>query len=86
MKILIVDDARLDRELIRRMAGLAVPRAELLSANGPDDAILHILEGGVDCVLMDYQMPECNGLDLIRKLQRLRPENLPPIIMLTITR
>ncbi len=51
-----------------------------MAADGVD-AVLRVIDGGVDVVLMDIRMPRLDGLNALRILRRLSP-NLP-VIMFT---
>ena len=60
MKLLIVEDNTLMRELIRSMVhDLAVVVEE---CSGGEEAIVRYAETLPDCVLMDYEMGEMDGL------------------------
>jgi DNA-binding NtrC family response regulator len=81
MAILIVDDdpetrARLDRALRQSGDGWDVREAAtategLALASAPD----------VECVLLDYRLPDADGLTCLRELRRARPEL--PVVMVT---
>jgi CheY-like chemotaxis protein len=45
------------------------------------EAVLRILDGGIDAVLMDIRMPKLDGINALRILRRVSP-NLP-VIMFT---
>lgn len=51
-----------------------------MAADGVD-AVLRVIDGGIDVVLMDIRMPRLDGLNALRILRRLAP-NLP-VIMFT---
>jgi DNA-binding NtrC family response regulator len=81
MSILIVDDdadARLDmtRALLASEDGW-----ELRSADTGDGGLALAGAGDVDCVLLDYQLPDLDGLSCLRELRRVRPDL--PVVMVT---
>ena len=80
LRLLIVDDEPLIRQGIRR----ALTGMEGLEFAGECDsgsqAIDAILSHPPDLVLLDVQMPDCTGLDVIRKIG---PQNMPPVVFIT---
>jgi len=78
IRVLCMDDdqglARLLQKRLQRQ-GLVVE----LAADG--EAGLAMVEDGYDVLLVDYDMPRCGGLDVLRALTR-RP-GYPPVIMVT---
>jgi two-component system LytT family response regulator len=80
LQLLIVDDEPLIRQGIRR----TLTGVEGLEVAGECDsgsrAIEAILSHRPDLVLLDVQMPDCTGLDVIRKVG---PQNMPPVVFIT---
>lgn len=73
MKILIVDDNPIDIELVKRK--LHPPEGdqhEISEANSVAEGLKLIIATQFDVVLLDYHMPECNGIELLIEL-RSRP-------------
>jgi PAS domain S-box-containing protein len=81
MKILIVDDCRDDFEITGLKLQDLENNLDLEYAESGGEAILRLEEGGIDCVLSDYQMPGMNGLQLLRRLKEKGDET--PFIFLT---
>lgn len=77
--VLVVDDNAMDRVraggLLKKHPGLTVVFAD----NGVT-ALAMIAKGGIDVVVTDLQMPEMDGLELVRELRRAYP-NIPVILM-----
>ena len=68
MKALIVDDSRATRTMLRRMLdelGFEVAEA----ADGRQALDLLEAEGGVDLALVDWNMPEMDGLEFVKALR-----------------
>ena len=85
MKILIVDDDKISRWLIRR--ALEKDKFDLLEAENGNDA-LKILETGetVDLIISDIMMPDMDGLELIRHLKENKRTKHIKVIMISADR
>jgi putative two-component system response regulator len=82
MRLLIIDDSKsslaaLDLA-IRRFAGCDI---EMFS--NPLEALTRSSESEFDLVLVDYMMPELNGVEVIRRLRQQRAYENVPIVMVT---
>jgi len=68
VKVLIVDDERLARNELRRMLA-ALPEVEIVGeARAADEAIELIERLQPDLLLLDIRMPECDGFELLERL------------------
>lgn len=65
--ILMVDDARFFRELMQDL--LKERQANLLTADNATEAENKLQQGNVDLLIVDINLPDKNGLDLIRELR-----------------
>ena len=80
-KFLVVDDSASMRQLVSftiKGAGYDVSVAE----NGKD-ALAKLNNGKVDMVITDLNMPEMDGIELIKKLRAMPDYKFTPIVMLT---
>ncbi len=77
LRVAIVDDEELLRTSVAAL--LAEMGHEPLTFSGGREALLHLETTPVDLVLLDYNMPDMNGLDTAGRLRSLRPE-LPIIV------
>ncbi|MBR0558446.1 response regulator [Neokomagataea anthophila] len=81
MKILIVDDTRTIRDLLYRellKAGYDVEQA------GDGLEALAVLQGYTpQMIITDFNMPNMNGIDLVKKLRIMPQTQYLPILMLT---
>ncbi|AFY78255.1 MAG: response regulator [Hydrococcus sp. C42_A2020_068] len=68
LKILIVDDDRVDRLALRRSLQKAGIRMELSEAGDARDAIALLQNTHFDCIFLDYLLPDRDGLGLIKEL------------------
>lgn len=70
MKVMIVDDSKAMRMIVMRtlrQAGFG--NHALVEATSGADALAQMQAGRPDVILADWNMPEMNGIDLLRKLK-----------------
>lgn len=79
--ILVVDDNELNRDLLSRRLQRNGYRVETVDSGG--EAISFLDEQMVDCVLLDIEMPDLNGLDVLRRLRSKYSAVDLPVIMVT---
>lgn len=80
MRVLIADDEPIAREILREHVE-SIPGLELVGAAGTGpETISRILDLHPDVVLLDLQMPELDGLSVVR---RLSGDRAPLIIFVT---
>lgn len=79
VKVLFVDDAPDNRELVVRMLGLVEAEVEL-ACNGIE-GVEKGLSGDYNVILMDIQMPEMDGYEATTRLRRMGFKN--PILAVT---
>ncbi len=80
-KFLVVDDSASMRQLVSftiKDAGYEV----LIAENGKD-ALGKLNGGTVDIVITDLNMPDMDGIELIKKLRSMPDYKFAPIVMLT---
>ena len=81
MKILIVDDHALVREGLAQVLQNLSPDLQLLQAKDGAQALATLLpHQDMDLVLLDYQLPDSNGLDVLRDIGNIQPA-LPVLMM-----
>lgn len=80
-KILVVDDSR----TMRQMVVFSLKKAQFETAEACDgvEAYEWAQQNLVDLVLSDVNMPNMNGIELIKKLRGLANYRFVPILMLT---
>jgi CheY-like chemotaxis protein len=72
--ILIVDDSKLARIVAGKAIGALQPDWQRLEAGNAEEALARVAEGGVDVVLMDFNMPGKDGLALAAELRSRHPD------------
>ncbi|MBN3907618.1 MAG: response regulator [Nostoc sp. NMS1] len=81
LKILIVDDDELDRMVVCQALTIAGIQMELSEVSDGNDAFYALSSTAYDCVFLDYDLPNQDGLSLI---QRLRSSEIKvPLVVLT---
>jgi DNA-binding NarL/FixJ family response regulator len=73
IRVLIADDQKIVREGLVSLIGLLPGITVVGAATDGDDAVRLALELEPDVVLMDLNMPRCNGVEATERLRRLRP-------------
>ena len=82
-RIMIVDDDEAIRRYAKKL--LESEYYEVIPAVNGKDALNRIFENPPDLIVVDYNMPEMNGLEFIEKLKSHSHLSLIPTIMLTST-
>jgi len=82
LRVLIVDDSRMARNLIRRvLSNLGI--VHLIEAEDGREAINRLGSETVDLVVTDYNMPEVNGLELTEFIRHSELHAHLPVLMVT---
>ena len=79
-RVLVVDDEPLARERVLRLLLRVAPRAHVFEATDGDSAIAKIRELSPDAVVLDIELPERNGLDVVAAVGC---ERMPPTMFVT---
>ncbi len=81
VRLLVVDDNELNRDMFTRRLGARGFQAEAV-ADG-EQALRRVDEERFDVVLLDVMMPGLSGLDVLRGVRERWPESDLPVIMVT---
>jgi len=84
-KILLIDDNEQDRLLYKRFLGrqLGHERIEISEATSGTEAMATFVRVQPDCVLLDYNLPDTDGLDLLAELKQLAAADSLCVVMIT---
>jgi two-component system, sensor histidine kinase and response regulator len=80
IKILLVDDDEMDRMAVQRALKSASFAVEITEAENCADTLAKLDQETFDCALLDYRLPDCNGLELVRQI-RDRHIQIPLIVL-----
>lgn len=79
--ILIVDDSHDDLDTYRRLLAAAPGIAHMETAESGQEALDLFTKQEFDCVLLDYNLPGTNGVEILRRILDEKPHC--PVVMLT---
>lgn len=82
-RVLIVDDSPEDRVIYRRRLSRGPEHYEFREAEYADEALALYRSFRPHCILLDYQLPDVDGLELLTALLREDPNHDVAILMLT---
>lgn len=83
MRILIVDDNSDDLEFFSSLLDDSDLDYTVYTAPDGDTALDLLSEKPVDCILVDYHMPEVNGVQFLDEMQMAKDVKETPVIILT---
>ena len=81
LSILIVDDEEVDRMNVCRELNKINLNARVTEASDGIEALAEVERNNFDCVLLDYDLPDLDGLTLIKKMQQMEVD--APLIVVT---
>lgn len=86
--ILVVDDNADDRIHYRRLLGRAFdgadgPGADVVEADSGAKGLELLKDSRVDCILLDFRLPDLDGLEFLEQLDRLYGDVHVAVVMLT---
>jgi CheY-like chemotaxis protein len=85
LDVLVVDDSDISRDNIALMArGLGWRASQAVSGALALECVRHrhVTAGGFDALLLDWQMPGMDGLELARQIRQSYPSDAQPVLMM----
>ncbi|RYZ88118.1 MAG: response regulator, partial [Moraxellaceae bacterium] len=82
MKLLLIDDNELDRQAIVRTFKKTEWNIQITQASSANSGLVEFEAADFDAVLLDYRLPDMDGLDTLKLLVR-NPNHHAAIIILT---
>ncbi len=81
--VLVVDDSAMMRKIVIKNLKETGFDLQVVEAADGKEALARFLAGGIDLILSDWNMPNMDGLTLIKEVRKHDPERKVPIIMVT---
>ena len=84
MKVLLIDDSRTMRNIQKKVLS-ANPRIEFAEAGDGVEAlsVIAATPGGFDLLIVDWNMPNMDGISFVKAVKQMPNYRFTPIIMLT---
>ncbi len=82
--VLVIDDQFTSRTILSQIVQGMSSNTTIVEKSNPELALEWATENTADLVIVDYVMPEMNGIDFVRLLKKLSRYEFVPIIMITI--
>ncbi|MET1254195.1 EAL domain-containing protein [Aliikangiella maris] len=83
MNVLVVDDDKLDRMQIKRTLSSSNLEVNITEALTVDEGLAAYSEGNFDVVLLDYRMPQRDGIEMIVEIRNEPKESSTAIVMMS---
>jgi two-component system chemotaxis response regulator CheY len=84
MRVLVVDDSRIMRNIVKNsLINLGFDAEKFQEATNGAEAWSMLQDDPFDLLLLDWNMPMLNGLELVKRVRRAPSLNDLPIIMVT---
>jgi len=79
--LLIIEDNENSRKAMRLLIGNG--DVNCFEAASGKEAMEMYQQNQIDCIILDIGLPDISGFDLIHKLEEIKPNRIPPIIVYT---
>ncbi|WP_320823892.1 putative bifunctional diguanylate cyclase/phosphodiesterase [Reinekea sp.] len=83
LRLLMVDDDKVDREMVKRLLEKSDQNFLITEASGVDEGLVSYDQNGFDVVLLDYRMPQRDGIEMILELKTHTRDYGTAIIMMS---
>jgi DNA-binding response OmpR family regulator len=80
--ILVIEDDEIDRKAMRRYLESETPDIEIVESHDCAGGLSELAKHNFDCILLDYQLPDGDGIEFLQKLM-LSDVKYPPVLFLT---
>jgi two-component system response regulator RpfG len=83
-KVLIVDDESTGRSILTKIIQQVEDDVSVAAFDNPLEALKWLDDNHPDLIITDYRMPDMNGVELIRQIQKIPGSQDIPIMMITV--
>jgi signal transduction histidine kinase/DNA-binding response OmpR family regulator/CHASE3 domain sensor protein len=80
-RVLVVEDDARQRDSIRQL--LTSPGVEIVDAADAQTALTHLADSTFDCMVMDLNLPDLSGYELLEQMAGQEHVSFPPVIVYT---
>lgn len=81
-KILIIDDSDEDQAIYKRFLTKEFGESlEIIAYSSGSAGLAYLTENAVDCILLDYQLPDMSGTDILKEIINNKKSDAPVIIL-----
>ena len=81
LDILVIDDDEVDRMNVQHLLDKEGVKAVVHEASDCKSGIEKMKPREIDCVLLDYRLPDANGVEVLEKLTEVNRNNVPLILL-----
>jgi two-component system chemotaxis response regulator CheY len=81
--VLVVDDSAMMRKIVIKNLRDCGYDVTIIEASDGKEGLDKFAAGGIDLVLSDWNMPNLDGLAMVREIRKLDPDKKVPVIMVT---
>jgi two-component system chemotaxis response regulator CheY len=81
--VLVVDDSAMMRKIVTKNLRESGFDVAILEAADGQEGLSVFKKGGVDVILSDWNMPNMDGITMVKEIRKLDPDKKVPIIMVT---
>ncbi len=80
--VVVIDDAQVNLVLMSALLG-KLPDCNATSFLSPDEALEHCMREDPDLVIVDYMMPDMDGIEFIQRFRKHPGRTQTPLLMVT---
>lgn len=82
--VLVIDDQSTSRSILTQVVKGIDAKLKVVEKTNPEKALEWATQNTADLILVDYVMPEMNGIDFVKIVKTLPEYKFVPVIMITI--
>lgn len=81
--VLVVDDSAMMRKIVMKNVKEAGFDVNFIEAGDGQEGLEKFNAGGIDVILTDWNMPNMDGVTMVKEIRKIDPEKKVPIVMVT---